>query len=96
MKLLLVYTNRNRFLAPPPIGLTYLIPSLIEHGHQVQVVDLMFVKNPRHELEKAIDTFQPNVTGFSIRNLDNQSMLGLKNPLSEIKEYVDIAKDKKG
>lgn len=95
MKVLLVYTNRNRYLAPPPIGLTYLIPPLADHGHQVKVLDFMFINNPRFELEKIINEYQPDLIGFSIRNLDNQSMLGLKNPLLEIKEYVTLAKEKK-
>lgn len=95
MKILLVYTNRNRFIAPPPVGLAYLVPPLIEQGHQVKVLDLMFAKNPHQDLKNVIDTYHPDLAGLSIRNLDNQSMLGLKNPLTEIKEFVSIIRDKK-
>jgi Fe-S oxidoreductase len=95
MKVLLIYTNRNHYLAPPPVGLSYLIPPLLKNGHQVKVLDLMFAKNPNRELEKTIAAYHPDLAGFSIRNLDNQSMLGLKNPLAEIKEFVAIARNKK-
>jgi radical SAM superfamily enzyme YgiQ (UPF0313 family) len=94
MRILLVYTNRNRYLSPPPIGLAYLVSPLIEQGHQVKVLDLMFSKNPHHELELTIDTYHPGLVGFSIRNLDNQYMLDVKNPLPQIKEFVTIAKTK--
>ncbi len=94
MKVLLIYTNTNRYLSPPPIGLTYIVPPLIDSGHQVKVLDLMFSKDPKQDLDKIILEFSPGIAGFSIRNLDNQYMLKLKNNLPEIKEYISQVKNK--
>jgi radical SAM superfamily enzyme YgiQ (UPF0313 family) len=94
MKILLIYTNQNRYLAPPPIGLTYLIPPLKKYGHQVSVLDLMLSDNPKNDLINIINEFKPQIAGFSIRNLDNQYMLKVKNNLPEIKEYVSLVKNK--
>ena len=61
----------------------------------MKVLNLMFSKNPKQELGNVIDEFKPQAVGFSIRNLDNQSMLEINSPLPEIKEFVTIAKNKK-
>jgi radical SAM superfamily enzyme YgiQ (UPF0313 family) len=94
MKILLVYTNQNRYLAPPPISLIYLIPPLKKQGHQISVLDLMLSENPKKDLEEAILQFKPEIAGFSIRNLDNQYMLKLKNNLPQIKEYIGLLKNR--
>jgi radical SAM superfamily enzyme YgiQ (UPF0313 family) len=96
MKILLIYTNRysTLWLAPPPIGLAYLIPPLKKKGHEVKVLDLMFSKKPKQEIEAEINEFKPQAVGFSIRNLDNFSMLEPYSPLPEIKEFVSIVKNK--
>ena len=51
MRVLPVYTNRNRFMAPPPIGLSTLCPPLLSRGHEVRLLDLMFVARPRAALD---------------------------------------------
>jgi radical SAM superfamily enzyme YgiQ (UPF0313 family) len=91
MKVLLISTNRQRYLAPIPIGLSYISSSLKNDGHVVALMDLMFVKNPHNEIDEKIQTFKPDIIGFSIRNLDNQYMLNSETQLFEIKEYVKIA-----
>jgi radical SAM superfamily enzyme YgiQ (UPF0313 family) len=53
----------------------------------------MFAKKPIAEIEKALQAFEPALVGFSIRNLDNESMLELQNPLLEIKEFVTVVKN---
>ncbi len=94
MKILLIYTNRlhTLWLSPPPIGLAYLVPPLKKKGHEVKVLNLMFSNNPKQDLENEINKFRPQAVGFSIRNLDDFSMLKPYSPLQEIKEFVSIAK----
>ncbi len=94
MKILLVYTNRYRYIPPPPVGLAYLVNPLKARGHDVHVLDLMFSKNPHQDIEISLHKFNPDFAGFSIRNLDNQYMLDLKSPLPDIKEYVAEVKSK--
>ena len=55
----------------PPIGLSYVATATRKAGHEVHFVDLMVCKNPTAELQKAVQEFQPEVVGFSIRNIDN-------------------------
>jgi radical SAM superfamily enzyme YgiQ (UPF0313 family) len=92
MKVLLIYTNRYRYLTPPPLGLTFLIPSLQKRGHEVRLLDMMFQERPANELSRILADFHPGIVGFSIRNLDNQYMLDVKTPLPEIQEWVSLAR----
>lgn len=94
MNILLIYTNRDNYLAPQPIGLAYLAAPLKRKGHNIKLLDLMFSKNPHRELNNTIDEFKPDIVAFSIRNLDNQYMLDLRNPLPEIKNYVELSRSK--
>ena len=92
MRILLVYTNTNRTLSPPPVGLAYLMPPLVRAGHEVKVVDMMFAKDPVRELDRAIHEFRPDAAGFSVRNLDNHDMINPDNPLPAIKQCIGAAK----
>jgi radical SAM superfamily enzyme YgiQ (UPF0313 family) len=92
MRILLVNTNSFRYLSPPPLGLAYLSAALKEHGHQPHLLDLMFEKHPERALNAALDDVDPSLVGFSIRNLDNQSMLVLRNPLPAVRGLVALAR----
>lgn len=91
MKVLLVYTNRNRAMAPPPIGLAALCPPLEAAGHQVRVLDLMFARDPTAALEGALDDFGPDLVGFSIRNVDEQDMSQPSTTLVDVRPFVQVA-----
>jgi radical SAM superfamily enzyme YgiQ (UPF0313 family) len=94
MRILLVNTNTNRYLSPPPIGLAYLSAALKRQGHEVGVIDLMFADDPLGVLSTRIEREKPGLVGFSIRNLDNQSMLDLLSPLSFVRSLVAIARER--
>jgi radical SAM superfamily enzyme YgiQ (UPF0313 family) len=93
MRVLLVYTNRYRPMAPPPVGLAYLLEPLRREGHEVEVLDLMFSPDPGAALLRAIDDFKPHVAGFSIRNVDNQDMRHTEYFLQEAKGLVAVARE---
>jgi radical SAM superfamily enzyme YgiQ (UPF0313 family) len=93
MKVLLVYTNRYRPMAPPPIGLAYLIEPLRREGHDVRVLDLMFSKDPINDLRRALGEFRPDVAGLSVRNVDNQDMRHTKYFVEDAKRYVDAIRE---
>ncbi len=93
MRVLLVYANRYRRMAPPPLGLAYLIEPLRQDGHEVEVLDLMFSRDPEGELRRRILSFGPDVAGFSIRNVDNQDMEHTEYFIDEAKRLVDIARE---
>lgn len=55
----------------PPIGLSYVATATRDAGHDVRFLDLMLSRDPFADLKKALREFQPEVVGFSIRNIDN-------------------------
>ncbi len=72
MRVMLVYSNRTRIMEPaPPIGLSYVATATRQAGHDVRFVDLMISRDPAREMAEALREFQPEVVGFSIRNIDN-------------------------
>ncbi len=72
MRVMLVYSNRARTMEPaPPIGLSYVATATRRAGHEVRFVDLMVSRNPHAELQQALEEFQPEVVGISVRNIDN-------------------------
>ncbi len=92
MRVLLVYANRYRPMAPPPVGLAYLVEPLLREGHEVKVLDLMFSKDPGGDLRRAVEGFKPRAVGFSFRNIDNQDMGHTEYFLADAREMVDVAK----
>lgn len=94
MRVLLVYTNRYRPMAPPPLGLAYIVEPLRRDGHEVEVLDLMFSRDPEAVLHRAIDEFRPDIAGFSIRNIDNQDMRHTEYFLEDAKRFVDVARER--
>jgi radical SAM superfamily enzyme YgiQ (UPF0313 family) len=89
LRVLLINSNRKRdLLAAPPIGLCYVAGAAEAAGHTVQVLDLCFVRYRLGEtLRRAIEDFQPDVIGLSIRNIDNVNML---RPVSYLPDVVKI------
>lgn len=72
MKVLLVSANRERIPDPIfPLGLAYVAAAVREAGHEVAVADLCFGRRPLRGLARRIASFQPEVVGLSIRNVDN-------------------------
>jgi radical SAM superfamily enzyme YgiQ (UPF0313 family) len=89
MRVLLVYTNRTRVLVPaPPIGLSYVATAARRAGHEVRFVDLMISRDPLLELREAVTGFQPDVVGFSVRNIDNVVAQRTAWHLDEVQELI--------
>lgn len=92
IKILLVNTNTYSYMAPPPIGIAYSIGTLSKTEHQFIIIDLMFDKHPENTLISTINNYKPDIIGYSIHHLDNQSMSESTNPLPAIKKYINAAK----
>jgi len=81
MKVLLIATNQaGRYMdrmavRPLPVGLAYVAAHINEASHPLQVLDLMFSEDAHADVTQAVQRFQPEVIGLSLRNLDNQSYL---------------------
>jgi len=74
MKVLLVSPNVETLPDPVfPIGLAYIAASLKKNQIPCQVLDLCFVSDYDAALASAVNSFNPDIIGLSIRNLDNVS-----------------------
>lgn len=93
MRVMLVYSNRTRIMEPaPPIGLSYVATAARNAGHAVRFVDLMISRNPHQDLETALRDFQPEVVGFSIRNIDNIIAQNVTWHFVEMRELISLTR----
>ncbi|MEJ2697480.1 MAG: cobalamin-dependent protein [Candidatus Sulfobium sp.] len=75
MKVLLISENRaTTLLAPFPLGLAFVASGLRRAGHEVVVLDFMFLDSWQEKLGAVLNDFRPDAVGLSIRNIDNQDM----------------------
>jgi radical SAM superfamily enzyme YgiQ (UPF0313 family) len=74
MKVLIVSPNVESLPDPVfPLGLSYITAALKKSRIQYQILDLCFVQDYEATIESAITSFQPDIIGLSLRNLDNVS-----------------------
>ena len=94
MRVMLVYSNRARIMEPaPPIGLSYVATASRRAGHDVRFVDLMMSRDPRADLKTALREFQPDVVGFSIRNIDNIVAQNIAWHFTEMREFIALVRE---
>ncbi len=92
MRILMVYTNRNRYLCPAPIGALLISQQLDQDGHDVRFLDLMYEKAPAESLKSALREHDPELTCFSVRNVDNMTMDSLDHPLEEVAVFAALVR----
>lgn len=70
--MLVALVNPNRYLEPPviPLGIEYLAHYLDREGHDVQVIDLAFASEPGAVLRDELESLQPQIVAFTLRNSD--------------------------
>ena len=74
MKVLLVSPNVESLPDPVfPLGLAYITAALEKNRIRHQVLDLYFVQDYEAAIESAVNSFQPDIIGLSLRNIDNVS-----------------------
>jgi len=74
MKILLVSPNVESLPDPVfPIGLANIAAVLEKNRISYQILDLCFVEDYETAIESAVNTFNPNIIGLSLRNIDNVS-----------------------
>jgi radical SAM superfamily enzyme YgiQ (UPF0313 family) len=89
MKVLLISENRTTTLVSPfPLGLAFVAAALRRAGHDVAVLDFMFLEEWKESLRSTLEKLQPDVVGLSIRNIDNQDM---HKPVFFLSSHLDIA-----
>ncbi len=93
-KILLINSNRLRHPWPViPFGLCSVAAALEVAGYSVNVLDLCFSSQPERDIQRAIQTEQPDIIGIGIRNIDNASGYNTIFMLDQIKcEVVEPCK----
>ncbi|TAL18646.1 B12-binding domain-containing radical SAM protein [bacterium] len=91
MDILMVSTNRaNEPVTVMPYGACITARAAKRAGHKVRFLDLMFAADPARALESALAGFSPEVVGLSVRNIDNNSLLDLKEYFRELPPLMEI------
>ena len=74
MKVLLISPNIESLPDPVfPIGLAYITTALKKNRTEYQALDLCFVTDYETAISSALSSFQPDIIGLSLRNIDNVS-----------------------
>ncbi len=95
-RILLVSTNTCSNPNPVyPLGMAHVAASMIKHGHVVEQFDYLASGKNVHDLIDIIKTFLPNITGISIRNIDNVDSISSDEGwfLKKVKDLVSAIKD---
>jgi len=91
MKILLVSPNVESLPDPVfPLGLAYITASLKRNRIRYQVLDLGFVEDYEAAIDSAVTSFQPDIIGLSLRNLDNVSYPNYISYLPFYRQVVQI------
>jgi radical SAM superfamily enzyme YgiQ (UPF0313 family) len=71
-----------------PLGLALVAAATRRAGHETRFLDLLGAPEPLAAVGQAIGEFQPAVVALSIRNVDDQSMLGTKFLLEPVRDVM--------
>src|SRR5262245_36356186 len=89
MNVLLVNPNREQMPWPVvPVGLCTVASSLARAGHDVDVLDLTFSRDPRRDTLARVRERAPALIGVTIRNIDNCNFESPHFYLEEIRDAV--------
>ena len=92
MRVLLISGSREIVhVMVPPIGEAYIAAYLLTQGHEVFLLDLSVSNDSKNDISKAIDSFNPQLIGISIRNIDSTTYPGnlyFYLPVRRIIQYI--------
>jgi len=86
--------NPNLYLEPPviPLAVEYLAHYLDREGHEVKVIDLSFASEPGEALARELESFDPQVAGFTLRNVDTSLYHDNVFLLDGAKELISVCR----
>ena len=95
MKVLLVSPNIEILPDPVfPLGLAYIASALRQHGISYKILDLCFIDDYEKALNAAIDSFEPELVGLSLRNVDNVSYPLYTSYLAFYKQVIHVIRQR--
>ncbi|MEO6325476.1 MAG: radical SAM protein [Thermoanaerobaculia bacterium] len=88
-RVLIVSTNRERTPFPVmPVGPALVAAHAQRAGHDVRVLDLMFEKDPEQAASHAVASFDPEVIGVGMRNIDNSDLIETKYYVPDVERML--------
>lgn len=89
MRVLLISANTEPINMPIiPVGLGAVAAATRDAGHEVDLVDLMNVTETGLVIKNAVEAFQPDVIGISVRNIDDQNIEQPQFLLDQVKAVI--------
>ena len=89
MKVLLISANTETINMPIiPVGLGAVAAATINAGQEVKLIDLMSVDDARLAIKEAMEGFEPDVVGISVRNIDDQNLAEPTFLLDKVREVI--------
>jgi radical SAM superfamily enzyme YgiQ (UPF0313 family) len=79
-----------------PLGLNCVSAAIQKAGHEVKLVDLMTEKDGQSSIREAIASFDPEIIGISVRNVDDQNMENPRFLLDQVKKVVTDCRNLSG
>jgi len=93
MKISIISVNRERIPDPLlPIGSAIVAAVLRAEGHEVRILDLCHQKEAGPAIASHLAAWQPDLVGISLRQLENNQMIGHRSYLEEAKQVVEQVK----
>ncbi|MFP4040540.1 MAG: B12-binding domain-containing radical SAM protein [Desulfosudaceae bacterium] len=93
MKVLLVSTNTETINMPVlPLGLFAIARATREAGHEIMVINTMDADQMQADVIQAIEDFQPELIGISVRNIDDQSMTATRFLLDPVRSLITVCR----
>jgi radical SAM superfamily enzyme YgiQ (UPF0313 family) len=91
VRVLLISANTETINMPTlPLGLACVAAATRAAGHEVQLLDLMLLRNAASAIAKSIRDFRPRVIGVSVRNIDDQNLASPHFLLEPVRETVAV------
>ncbi len=93
IRVLLISANTERGdIIPLPLGLNCVYVAVWKAGHEAKHIDLMTEEDWQTDISETITSFNPEIIGISVRNVDNQDMENTRFFLNQVKEIIDYCR----